>query len=50
LLRDIAIGFYFFKEDKSMKETPNQTRKSIILCRGPTALPPPKKQQGGKTV
>lgn len=25
-----------------MKTTPNQTRKSIILCRGPTALPPPK--------
>lgn len=26
-----------------MKTTPNQTRKSIILCRGPTVLPPLKK-------
>jgi len=33
-----------------MKITPNQTRKSIILCRGPTALPPPEELQGGKTV
>ena len=23
-----------------MKSTPNQKRKSIILCRGPTASPP----------
>ncbi len=25
-----------------MKPTPNQKAKSIILCRGPTTLPPPK--------
>jgi len=25
-----------------MKATPNQKVKSLILCRGPTTLPPPK--------
>ncbi len=25
-----------------MKATPNQKVKSLILCRGPTSLPPPK--------
>lgn len=25
-----------------MKATPNKKRKVTILCRGPTALPPPK--------
>ncbi len=33
-----------------MKSTPNQKRKTIILCRGPTALPSPKEDQSGGMV